>query len=64
MSQHISVKYYITEVLNLLNVFAQYWFTNAFLGYQFWQVGYVSWASIHELDVTVLPSRATCKFSL
>jgi len=58
-----AVKYYFTEVLNLVNVFAQYWFTNAFLGYQFWQVGYVSWASIHELDVTVLPSRATCKFS-
>ena len=58
---YFSVKYYFTETLNLINVFGQYWLTNAFLGYQFWQVGYVSWKSVHELDVTVLPTMASCR---
>jgi hypothetical protein len=57
---YFTVKYYITEVLNLVNVVAQYWITDYFLGNQFWKVGYESW-SLERLDLNVLPTMASCK---
>ena len=56
------VKYYIAEILNLVNVTAQYWFTDYFLGNQFWKVGYQSW--FLDGDVNVLPTMASCRVEM
>ena len=56
------VKYYVMEVFNLVNVASQYWFTDYFLGNQFWQVGYQSW--FLEGDINVLPTMASCRVEM
>ena len=56
------VKYYVMEVMNLVNVIAQYFFTDYYLGSQFWKVGYHSW--FLESDVNVLPTMASCRFEM
>ena len=58
------VKYYVSEVMNLVNVVAQYFFTDYFLGGngRFMEVG-LKGLSLDE-HMSILPILGSCKFDM
>ncbi len=57
-----TVKYYICEFLNLVNVVLQFFLTNFFLDGQF---NRIAWEGIHlEEHNSVLPILADCRLTL
>ena len=56
------MKFYVAEVMNLVNAIAMFFFTDYFLNYHFKEVGFNGlFLEEHE---TVMPIVSTCAFTL